>query len=65
VIGTTDGIGDAAAIAFSGGFYQALTAGRTVEEAFQRGCARIRMEGIPEHDIPVLIQKGGKRTVCE
>jgi hypothetical protein len=64
VIGTRLEIGDDTAITFSVGFYQAFAAGRPVEEAFQLGCAEIRMAGIPEHDIPVLIRKGRKRTTC-
>ena len=61
VIGTRQDIGDDTAIAFSTGFYQALAAGRSIEDAFQLGCAQIRMEGIPEHLIPVLITAGRQR----
>lgn len=57
VIGTKQDIGDDTAIAFSVGFYQALAAGRSVEDAFQLGCAEIRMAGIPEHLIPVFIRR--------
>lgn len=58
VIGMNRAIGDHAAIAFAIGFYQALGAGRTIEEAYKLGCVQIRLEGIPEHLTPVLIQKG-------
>jgi len=58
VIGMNQAIGDKAAIAFSVGFYQALGAGRTIEEAYKLGCVQIRLQGIPEHLTPVLIRKG-------
>jgi hypothetical protein len=64
VIGTRKDIGDDTAIAFSTGFYQALAAGRSIEDAFQLGCAQIGMKGIPEHLIPVLMTRGGKATPC-
>jgi len=57
VIGMNDAIGDEAAIAFSIGFYQALGAGKMLEDAFKFGCVQIRLQGIPEHLIPVLISK--------
>ncbi|WP_295432899.1 CHAT domain-containing protein [uncultured Thiodictyon sp.] len=56
VIGTAGAIGDAAALAFSAGFYQALAAGRGVADAFQAGCAQVRLEGLPEHAMPVLMR---------
>jgi len=57
VIGMNQPIGDKAAIAFSIGFYQALGAGRSIEEAYKLGCVQIRLQGIPEHLTPVLISK--------
>jgi CHAT domain len=54
VIGMSQGIGDRAAIAFSIGFYKALGANRTVEQAYKAGCVEIRLEDIPEHLTPVL-----------
>jgi hypothetical protein len=54
VIGMNQGIGDRAAIAFSIGFYKALGANRTVEQAYKAGCVEIRLEDIPEHLTPVL-----------
>jgi hypothetical protein len=57
VIGMNKAIGDKAAIAFSLGFYQALGAGRTIEAAYKLGCVQIRLQGIPEHLTPVLVQK--------
>lgn len=58
VIGMNQAIGDKAAIAFAIGFYQALGAGRTIEEAYKLGCVQIRLQSIPEHLTPVLIKKG-------
>jgi len=57
VIGMNEAINDKAAIAFSIGFYQALGAGRTIEEAYKLGCVQIRLQGIPKHLVPVLIKK--------
>ncbi len=57
VIGMNEAIGDKAAIAFALGFYQALGAGRTIEEAYRLGCVQIRLEGISEHLTPTLITK--------
>lgn len=58
VIGMNKAIGDEAAIAFAIGFYQALGAGRTIEDAFKLGCVQIRLQGILEHLTPVLIKEG-------
>jgi hypothetical protein len=58
VVGMSQSVGDRAAIAFAVGFYQALGAGRTIEEAFKLGCIQIRLQGIPEHLTPVFIKKG-------
>lgn len=57
VIGMNKAIGDKAAIAFAIGFYQALGAGRTIEDAYKLGCVQIRLHNIPEHLTPVLIKK--------
>ena len=57
VVGMNQTIGDRAAIAFSIGFYQALGAGRTIEEAYKLGVAQIRLQGVPEHLTPVLNKK--------
>lgn len=59
VIGMRKAISDKAAIAFALGFYQALGAGRTIEEAYRLGCVQIRLMDIPEHLTPVLIRKDG------
>jgi hypothetical protein len=39
-------------------FYQALGAGRSIENAYKLGWVQIRLYGIEEHLMPVLIQKG-------
>lgn len=57
VIGMNQAIGDKAAIAFTIGFYQGLGAGRTINDAYKLGCVQIRLQGIPEHLTPVLIEK--------
>ena len=50
-----DSIDDEAAISFSIGFYQALGAGRNIEEAFKFGLAQMAMSG-PDEDVPVLLK---------
>lgn len=57
VIGMSESISDKAAIAFSVGFYQALGAGKSIEQAYDFGVVQIRLQGIPEHLTPVLIKK--------
>jgi hypothetical protein len=57
VIGMNKAIGDKAAIAFAVGFYKALGANKTVEQAYKFGCVEIRLQGIPEHLTPVLLKK--------
>lgn len=56
VIGMKEEIDDKAAIEFSVGFYDALGAGRSVEEAFKFGCNAILQQfpDLSEHLIPVL-----------
>ncbi|MBD2605154.1 CHAT domain-containing protein [Scytonema hofmannii FACHB-248] len=57
VIGMNDAIGDKAAIAFAVGFYKALAANRSIEDAYEFGCVEIRLQGIPEHLKPVIYYK--------
>ncbi|MBD2605702.1 CHAT domain-containing protein [Scytonema hofmannii FACHB-248] len=57
VIGMNRQIGDRAAIEFSVAFYDALAAGKSVEFAYNYGCAAIRLAGIPEELTPILIKK--------
>lgn len=56
-IGMNDAIGDKAAIAFAVGFYRALGANRSIEEAYEFGRVEIRLEGIPEYLKPVIKKK--------
>jgi GTPase SAR1 family protein len=57
VIGMNDAIGDQAAIAFAVGFYKALAANRSIEDAYKFGCVEIRLQGIPEDLKPVIYVK--------
>ncbi|ACC83828.1 CHAT domain-containing protein [Nostoc punctiforme] len=57
VIGMNKEIGDQAAIAFAVGFYKALAARRTIDQAYKFGCVEIRLQGIAEHLTPVLYTK--------
>lgn len=64
VIGMNQAIADKAAIAFSVGFYQALGAGRSIEDAYKLGCVQIMLENIPEHLTPELV-KGDLASVSD
>jgi hypothetical protein len=55
VIGMSRAIGDAAAIKFSIGFYDALAAERSFADAFEFGCNAISLKGIPESLTPMMI----------
>ena len=57
VIGMTKAIGDRAAIEFAVGFYDALGAGRSIEDAYKLGCVAIQLAGIAEHLTPLLLRK--------
>jgi hypothetical protein len=57
-IGTKQPITDAAAIEFAGGFYTALGAGRSYEDAYEFGCNAIAIEGLFKQKlIPALYRK--------
>jgi hypothetical protein len=58
VIGMREEIDDKAAIQFAVGFYDALGAGKPVEEAFNFGCNAIQLYNIPGHLVPLLLTKG-------
>ena len=58
VIGMSDNIGDRAAIEFSVGFYRALSAGESIEFAYELGCNAIQLAGISEYLTPVLYKEG-------
>jgi hypothetical protein len=55
-VGMQSAIGDASAIQFSVGFYQAMFAGRSVPDAFERGCAMVESNSATGEDYqtPVL-----------
>ena len=55
VIGNRGRIQDAAALAFSAGFYKAIGAGKDVPFAFEAGKARVHMEGCGGEDRLVLL----------
>lgn len=55
VIGMKSSVNDKTAIAFSVGFYTALGAGKDIAFAYKWGTVAIKLEGIPESDLPVLI----------
>jgi hypothetical protein len=57
VIGMSSSIGDDAATAFSKGFYDALAAGRSFEDAFRFGTNAIDLKKIPQHLVPILKKK--------
>jgi hypothetical protein len=59
VVGMRCQIGDEAAILFSVGFYQGLSAGHPVPDAFDRGCALIRAKQAvtTESKTPVLLRR--------
>jgi hypothetical protein len=57
VVGMNKAIGDQAAIKFAIGFYDALGAGRSYEDAFKFGRNAIDLKGIPEHLTPQLKMK--------
>ena len=54
VVGMNQAIGDRAAIEFAVGFYDALGANRSYEDAYEFGCSAIDLESIPEFSTPVL-----------
>ncbi len=57
IIGMNQAISDTSATSFSIGFYQALGAGKSIEEAYKLGCVQIQLQANAEHLTPVLIQK--------
>ena len=58
VIGMSKATGDAGALAFSTGFYQALGAGMSIEESYHLGCANLELDAIvPSQCTPILVKK--------
>jgi len=60
VVGMNQAVGDRAAIKFATGFYDALAAGRSYEDAYQFGCSAIDFEDVlhQQHLIPVIKHRG-------
>ena len=54
VVGMNKIIGDRAAIEFAIGFYDALGAGRSYQEAYEFGCSAINLNNIAESLTPIL-----------
>ncbi len=61
VIGMNKAIGDQAAIKFAVGFYDALGAGRNIEDGFEFGCTSIDLESIPESATPALKSRKSRK----
>ncbi|MBD2441272.1 AAA-like domain-containing protein [Nostoc sp. FACHB-110] len=61
VVGMSQAIGDEAAREFAVGFYDALGADRSYQDAYEFGCNAIDLKNIPESFIPVL--KSRKNSV--
>jgi hypothetical protein len=57
VIGMNQAIGDDAARQFAQGFYRAIWADRSIEDAFASGVNAIELQGIPEELTPVLLKR--------
>ena len=47
---------DTVALKFAEGFYQAVWAGQSFDQAFKFGCSAIDTAGLPNEEIPVLLQ---------
>jgi nucleoside phosphorylase len=57
VIGISDALGKRDESAFVVGFYNALGAGRLIEDAYKFGCNAISLEEIPQYLTPVLLKR--------
>ena len=57
VIGMKGNVESETQIEFSVGFYDALSAGRDIDFAYQLGCNAIQMAGLNEHLMPLLIKQ--------
>jgi CHAT domain len=63
VIGMDQAIGDRAAIKFAVGFYDALGANKSYEDAYAFGCNAIKLEGIPESSTPVMLCRQDRQPI--
>ena len=57
VIGMSKEIGDKSAIEFSIGFYDALSAGKSIKTAYKFGCNAIQLSNTNEHLTPILLER--------
>ena len=57
VVGMNQSIGDKAAIKFAQGFYRAIGAQRSIEEAYEFGCNAIDLQHHPDVSVPVIKRK--------
>jgi len=62
VIGMSDAIDDASAVAFSMAFYEALAAGRDIPTAFRLGQNAIDLENLTGELVPILIETPRRKT---
>jgi hypothetical protein len=62
VIGMRQEIADDIALEFAVGFYDALGAGRPVDQAFQFGCNAIDLLGRPDRPRPILLRMSDVQT---
>ena len=62
VIGMNQDIGDQAAIAFSVGFYKALAANYSIEEAYKFGCVEIQLYNLPEASQTSYLYKSHRKA---
>ena len=56
VIGMSDSVADASALAFAVGFYDAVGAGETYETSFKHGRNAIELDGLPGHELPNIMR---------
>jgi hypothetical protein len=63
VIGMSSEVDDDSAAAFALGFYDALGAGRSYDEAFLHGKNAIELRGLPGPELPVLLGKTRKKSL--
>ena len=53
-IGMDDSIHDVDAIVFAARFYSTLAEGQSVNTALTTACVQMKLDGLPDHDLPTL-----------
>jgi len=53
-VGMADSIGDVDAIVFAARFYATLAEGQSVDAALTTACVQMKLDGLPDHDLPTL-----------